>query len=364
MSLAGTAPQGRRTPPPADRYRATARAAKLRHPRRRLPPIAEGIAALVFLTLAFVITNQLSATVSGAAGGLSEWVATTIFPSAVAPVPLTINERASTVGPAPILEAMPQFTKTPALLVQGVVPSFGLAADRKIEVSLNGATGILAPIDANGHFAVPLVLKEGPNSIVVAVVSPTEVVASSARTVVLDRTAPPLTLTKPKTGDTIDGPNVTVEGKAEPSAVVLVNDRSVIVSADGSFSDTFTAQPGDLALTVIARDRAGNETKTDLKVTVKDAAKTSTAALTVTLSKATVKPGEVVTASIFVTSASLPQVDASVSLSVGVIHIASAKTDATGHAQISFAAPPNEGVAQVVVLGPSVSGSATLIVAR
>lgn len=363
MTLARSAPQRRRTPPPADRYRATARAAKLRHARRRLPFIAQGIAAAVFLLLAFVITNQASATVSGAVSGVGQW-ASTLFPAAVAPSQLTITEGGGAVGPAPILEAMPQFTKTPALLVQGVVPAFGLAADRKIEVTLNGGTGITAPIDANGHFAVPLVLKEGPNSIVVAVVAPNEVIASSARTVVLDRTPPPLTLTKPKAGDTLDGPNVTVEGKAEPSAVVLVNDRSVIVAADGSFSDTFTVQAGDLALTVIARDRAGNETKAELSVAVKEAAKAGTAALTVTLNKTAVKPGEVVRASIFLTNESRPQADASVSLQVGVIHIASAKTDASGHAQISFAAPPNEGVAQVVVLGPNVSASATLVVAR
>ena len=47
-----------------------------------------------------------------------------------------------------------------------------------------------------------------------------------------------------------------------------------------------------------------------------------------------------------------------------VITIGSAVTDSTGIARISFAAPPNEGDASVVVLAAGTSGRATLTVAK
>ncbi|MEK7862126.1 MAG: hypothetical protein AAB295_02555, partial [Chloroflexota bacterium] len=53
-----------------------------------------------------------------------------------------------------------------------------------------------------------------------------------------------------------------------------------------------------------------------------------------------------------------------ISLSVGVITIGSARTDASGVARIGFAAPPNEGDAAVVVLANGASGRATLTVAK
>src|SRR5205085_582733 len=136
-------------------------------------------------------------------------------------------------------------------------------------VSLNGGAAVVVPFDANGHFAVPLTLVEGTNQLVVALQgSAKDVIAATTSTVVFDKTPPPLSLSRPKGGDTVDGPNLTVEGKAEPGATVLVNDRNVIVGQDGSFNDTVTVPAGVLPLTVIARDRAGNETKTQLSVTM------------------------------------------------------------------------------------------------
>jgi hypothetical protein len=119
-----------------------------------------------------------------------------------------------------------------------------------------------------------------------------------------------------------------------------------------------------MTITVVARDRAGNETTVKNQVTVKPAS-TAALSISVTLDKTTVKPGGFVTATVFLISTSgVPRVGESVSLSVGVIPIASAITDATGIARISFAAPPNEGEAAVVVLASGSSGRATLTVAK
>jgi hypothetical protein len=155
-----------------------------------------------------------------------------------------------------------------------------------------------------------------------------------------------------------------VEGKAEAGATVLVNDRSVIVGQDGSFSDSQTVPLGAVAVIVIARDRAGNETKAELGVTVMPKTGIGAAQVSVVLANATVKPGGFVSASISVLNGLMPQAGLTVSLQVGVVPIRTAVTDANGRAVISFAAPPNEGVTQVVVLAGAASGSAVLTVAK
>ena len=91
----------------------------------------------------------------------------------------------------------------------------------------------------------------------------------------------------------------------------------------------------------------------------------ATTTVAVVLANTTVKPGGFVNASITVTNAGKPASPGMrVSLQVGVVAIGTAVTDAAGHAAISFAAPPNEGTAQVVVLAGSAAGSALLTIAK
>jgi hypothetical protein len=361
--IARTVAPRRRTPPPKDRYRAVARAATRRHVRRKLPPVLTGIVWGLVLASAALIAQSAAVGIAYTTGSFGSFV-TTLIPAPVPVGDLTVAETTGLVGAAPVLDATPQFTKDSALVVQGLVPSFGRASDRKVAIALNGAPAVRVPIDANGHFALPLNLVDGTNQLIVSLVTPTETVASTSATVVLDKIAPPLAISKPLNGATVEGTNVTVEGKAEPGATVVVNDRSVIVGQDGSFTDTVTVGAGTVALTVVARDRAGNETKTELSVTVKGQTAPTNAVVSVTLANGTVKPGGYVNALIAVTSGGKAVAGQRVSLSVGVIAIGTAVTDAAGKTSISFAAPPNEGVAQVVVLAGNSSGSAVLTVAK
>ncbi len=363
MTIARATP-ARRTPPPRDRYVAVARAATRRRVRRRLPAVATGIVWGLVLASAAIIADTTASGVSRLGGSAGSFVAGLI----PAPEPvgnLTIAETTGQVGAAPTLDALPQYTKDSGLLIQGLIPSFVRATDRKVAVALNGGAAVVVAFDANGHFAVPLTLAEGTNQIIVSLVSPTDTISSTKSTVVFSKTPPPLSLSAPKNGDSVDGTNLTVSGKSAPGATVLVNDRTVIVGEDGSFSDTSTVQAGTVPITVIARDRAGNETKVQLTVTVNGKPTLGAAAqVAVTLSNATVKPGGFVNATIAVSSGGKPVAGQLVSLQVGVIAIGTAVTDAAGNAAISFAAPPNEGIAQVVVLAGGASGSAVLTIAK
>ena len=366
MTIVRTTATGRRAPPPRDRYRSLARASKQRRARRRPPLLATALAWAIVLATAVLVADAAAGGVAHLGGSADSFV-TGLIPAPVPVGDLTVAETTGQVGAAPTLDALPQYTKDSALLVQGLVPSFARAADRKVSVSLNNATAVVVPFDANGHFAVPLTLAQGTNQLVVALEGPShEAIAATTATVVFSKTPPPLALSAPKDGDSVDGPNLTVVGKAAPGATVLVNDRNVIVGADGSFSDTTTVQPGPLPITVIARDRAGNETKAQLAVTVKAQPTPAAAATTVSVAlvQATVKPGGFVTANINVTSGAAPVASLTVSLQVGVIAIGTAVTDPNGHAEISFFAPANEGLAQVVVLAGAASGSAVLTIAK
>lgn len=363
MTIARGAATPRRTPVPADRYRRAVRHAQARLPRRRrLPTVAAALFWIFLLAGAGTIAIRVAGGVSVVAGDLGSFVADLVPPARSIDIPL--SDPNGSIAAAPIFDPTPDFVAMPALLLQGRVPSFEIVSGRHIEVTVNDGPSAFAQIDANGHFAVPITLKDGPNGIIVALLADREIVVTTSRMIVLDRLPPALGIAKPKTGDVIDGSSVTVEGKAEPYAAVTVNDRNVVVSADGSFSESFTAPFGPLAITVVAKDRAGNETRSVAMVVVRDKTAAGTVTLFVALDKPAVKPGQLVTATITLSDPSGPRGDTSVSLSVGVVPIGTTKTDRLGKATISFAAPPNDGVAQVVVLGAGVWGSATLAVAR
>jgi glucodextranase-like protein len=269
-----------------------------------------------------------------------------------------------TVGGAePVVSDLPDFTRDTALRLSGRVPSFAIAAGRTVEIVLNAAVVANAELDQTGAFAAPLVLKDGANAIGLTLLSGKDVVARSAYTVTLDRQPPTLEILGPVDGAIVEGPNVVVQGKAEIGATVTVNGRTVVPGQDGSFSESFTPPVGPVAITVVARDRAGNETTAKANVTLRAPTAFATA-VSVTLERARVRPGEIAVAQIRVTENGVPKAGARVTLSVGLITIGSFATDAFGNARFGFAAPPNEGEAAVIVFAGGASGRAVLTVAR
>src|SRR5439155_294778 len=265
MTIARTRIARRRQPALPARYRAAARAAKQRRARRRLSPILSGLVWGLVLGSAALIADTAAVGVSTVTGSFGSFVTTLTL----VPVPAgeaILAETTGLVGAAPLLDGAPQFTKDAALVLQGLIPSFGRAADRKVAISLNGGAKVFVPFDANGHFALPLTLADGTTQL-----------------------------------------TVTVNGKPALGAAANV---------------------------------------------------------AVALASYTVKPGGFVNASITVTSNARPVAGQQVSLQVGVVAIGTAVTDPAGHATITFAAPPNEGIAQVVVLAGAASGSALLTVAK
>jgi hypothetical protein len=287
-----------------------------------------------------------------------------VFPALPGDRPIDLPSGGGAVSGDIAAQNLPDFTKEPVLKLTGRVPVYAQAEGRTVEVTLEGSLLATLVPDAGGAFATTVQLRDGPNAIALALMSGKDVVAHTSYTVVLDRQPPSLTVTTPSANATIEGPNVTVAGKAEPGTTVTVDGRTIALAQDGSYSDTFTASPGPLTVIVVSRDRAGNETTVKTPISVKSPTAIAPLAVAVTLDNARVRPGATVTAMILVTASSLPKADEQVTLSVGVIAIGSARTNSAGIAFIAFAAPPNEGDAAVVVLAAGASGRATLTVAR
>jgi hypothetical protein len=279
---------------------------------------------------------------------------------------LVLGETPVTVSIAPILDSLPEFLKASVLLFEGRVPSFAVRAESSIAISLNGRILTTLQVAPDGRFGgIPITLQDGPNTIEATLLEGSTEIAATSHTVVVDRVAPELKIVRPEPGATVEG-EVIVEGSTEAAADVTVNDRALRPNPDGTFTERIVAPPGPLALTIVARDRAGNETKTELTIIVGEAVvPTAGLVIAVSLDRALVKPGDTVVAEIHAIHDGQLKPDLAFTLQVGVITIGSYRTDASGTARVGFAAPNHEveDVA-VVILGGGTSARASFTVAK
>jgi len=359
----GATAQVRRTRVPRDTYRNTARSVGIAPRLRRRTLVLDAAILAVAGAFLFMTGPVIGA---GVADGIRQITAsvTESIGGQLGTAQIELPTGAGNVVSAePVVNGLPDFTREAQLSLSGRVPSFALAPGRSVEIVLNAAVVANAQLDATGTFAATLTLKDGANAIGLTLLSGKDVVARSGYTVILDREPPTLELLAPTTGATVEGPNVVVQGKTEVGAVVTVNGRFIVPGQDGSFSETFTPPVGPVAISVVAQDRAGNETTAKSNVTLR-APTGGTAVVTVTLDRARVRPGEIAVANIRVTENGIGKANARATLSVGLFTIGSFATDSFGNARFGFAAPPNEGEAAVFVFAAGTSGRATLTVAR
>ena len=358
----GAAVQGRRPRVPRETYRATARSVGIARRLQRRRTALD--AAILVVAAAFLLVTGpiIGSAVSEGVRQITRSVGGTLGQVGSGQIELP-SGGGNVVGTEPVVSGLPDFTRDTELQLSGRVPSFAMAPGRSVEIVLNAAVISNAPLDDAGTFAATLTLRDGANAIGLTLLSGKDVISRSAYTVILDRQPPTLDVIGPVNGSTVDGPNVVVQGKAEVGATVTVNGRTIVPGQDGSFSETFTPPVGPVAIAVVARDRAGNETTAKANVTLKPAIATATL-LTVTLDRTRVKPGEIVVAQIRVTENGIPKVGTLVTLSVGLFTVGSFATDSSGSARFGFAAPPNEGEAAVFVFAGGASGRTTLTVAR
>jgi hypothetical protein len=348
----------RRHPVSRDRYRQLARGAGVRGPAR-----PRWVDAALAITLAFAALIAVPPAVAAMGAGFGQ-----VLTSIQQTIPLLQGRGSidlpagSSVGAAPIADSLPAFTREPQLHLTGRVPSFAVQEGRSLQIILNGTVISTTPLDASGGFNAALALKEGANSIGIALIANRDVVAASSYSVVLDRTPPTVTVERPSSGSTVDAQNIVITGTTEQGSTITVNGHIVVTTPQGGFTDSFSANPGSVAITVVARDRAGNETTQKLTVVAQQVTQATGLSITMTLDKATARPGQAMIATIYISGATGARAGVIVTGSVGVVAIGSATTDSTGIAKLAFAAPTTEGDVAVVVLAGGSSGRALLTV--
>ena len=142
-------------------------------------------------------------------------------------------------------------------------------------VHVNG----IAVAGTSGSVLVPIDLTDGSNLIYVDAVDAAGNLASITRSVILDRSPPPLTVLYPSDGMVLDSRTLGVEGDAErgttlrmsafgPGNVVLVNNATVIPMTDGTFTHEVELAEGTCVVVVYALDAAGNTARVTRTVTV------------------------------------------------------------------------------------------------
>lgn len=352
------------------RYSAHARAA-----RRKLPRYGHPLALTAAISVAFTIAAVLllQAVGTGLAAGVAE-----LGSSITGALPqseegeLDLAERPVIVSAAPILSELPEFTASTEIVVGGRVPAFAIREGRRVRLSVNGSVVGDVAIAEDGTFGpTPLQLAEGSNVITAGLIESEgalRALAESSATVVVDRTPPEVSLLRPLAGDELAGPDVVIEGRTEPGAEITINGMPLIPSPDGSFTEYFRGvAPGDLPVTIVARDRAGNETRSELTVRVRlpEAAPVAGLALSVYLDRTLVRPSETVIVNVIALENGQPRPDLPLTISMGVQFLGSYRTDSFGVVSLGFQAPAEETeTVAVVVLGGGTSATATFTVAR
>lgn len=80
---------------------------------------------------------------------------------------------------------------------------------------------------------------------------------------------PKLQIASPKPGEVVSTSIVSVSGKTDPYATVMVNNQEVYVDLTGSFKKNLYVYTGETKISITAKNRYGKTTKKDVAISVK-----------------------------------------------------------------------------------------------
>ena len=163
---------------------------------------------------------------------------------------------------APRLDPLPLFTNQPKIDIKGWAQPGAEAV-----IYLNNAELAALLTDKSGRFEYGSAdLQMGANRIY-AEIKVSKVVSEPSETQVveLDTTKPELSA-EVHVDEVSDEGVVSITGTVELNTDLLINDRRVILSHDGSFTHELQLQPGISPIVMVAIDRAGNEAKIEQNV--------------------------------------------------------------------------------------------------
>jgi hypothetical protein len=173
-------------------------------------------------------------------------------------------ERNDTTPPAPPrLENLPEYTNEFSVEVKGTTE-----AGASIILFLNNDEEELV-VNKDGEFNFTFKLDKGENTVSVKArdAAGNESQETDTYKIIFDNEPPELEITSPEDGKEFYGSKerqVSINGKTEESASVIVNDRIVAVDASGNFTFVTTLSEGENGFTIKTEDKAGNSTEASL----------------------------------------------------------------------------------------------------
>ncbi len=78
--------------------------------------------------------------------------------------------------------------------------------------------------------------------------------------------SPPLEVTAPQEGEIVTSETITVEGRTDPDATIVVNNQPTLVGEDGKWRAEIEVFEGTEEVKVVARSRSGKETIVSRKI--------------------------------------------------------------------------------------------------
>lgn len=247
--------------------------------------------ARLFLALALVVLAGASAVaaggiVGGAVAGFAGTVGDIFIAQLGGPTP-TPRPLLPPGAPRLVLTGTGWTNENP-YPVRGFVPAdLGDQRGYAVRVYVNGELAGEQPLRGTRDFEVRVTIPDGPSLISATIAGPAgEGSESVPIEVTFDDTPPPLKISSPRDGATVDAETVRVRGTTQPGASVTVRNEtnggraSGVAGEDGAFSIRVSITGGPNALVVTATDPAGNTKTVDRSVTGKGGAATASVSLT------------------------------------------------------------------------------------
>ncbi|MFZ5823847.1 MAG: S8 family serine peptidase [Bacillota bacterium] len=166
---------------------------------------------------------------------------------------------------APVITAPADgsFTNSPDITVEGTG-----VADTIVSLYVDDQFAVETIPDADGNFAASVTLTEGEHVLTATATVPGDQPGSGTTDpsapvhVIVDLTAPELTVTDPEEGATLNSRLLSISGLVADAhlAGVTVNGWAAEVAPDGQFTVEIIGREGENLITVVANDLAGNET--------------------------------------------------------------------------------------------------------
>ena len=163
-------------------------------------------------------------------------------------------------------------TDTTAPVISVISPADGFSTNESIQV-ISGNINEVATLTINGtpvslagdnSFSFAISLAQGSNTVELVAVDPSGNTATQELTLILDITAPVITVNSHQDGFVTNQSGQTLAGNLSESASLTINGTAVTVLGDGSFSEAVTLTEGDNLFVLESIDLAGNTTTQSL----------------------------------------------------------------------------------------------------